>query len=106
MILMRNDFYENMDDDDEQFANFGYPKRKKIPAELHEIADKKLSNRKPITQEEIYDFLIDLFLAEKKMKEKPNKLKNQKGKSRKYVTSSRKPKKVKKQYRKEGCILR
>jgi len=51
-----------------------YQKRNTYPAELKEIAEKKLSGKEPITKEEIQDFLIDLYLYEKKLKKnKPKK---------------------------------
>lgn len=52
-----------------------YSRRNMYPAELKEIAEKKLSGKKAITKEEIYDFLIDLYLYEKSIKKSKSKKK-------------------------------
>ena len=57
-------------------ANYsGYNRRNMYPAELKEIAQKKLSGQKPITKEEIHDFLIDLYLHEKSLRKGKGKKK-------------------------------
>ena len=52
-----------------------YNRRNMYPAELKEIAQKKLSGKEPITKEEICDFLIDLYLYEKSLRKSKGKKK-------------------------------
>ena len=62
--------WQNMFDSENE-----YIRRNMYPAELREIAQAKLSGKGTITQEEIYDFLIDLYLYEQSLKKPKGKKK-------------------------------
>ena len=70
--------------------NDGKGGRKEYPAELAEIARMLLSGRKPITREEINNFLIDLYLYEKTLKKNKSNPKKRKKSSARKLTCQRK----------------